>query len=552
MTDDSREIIWRSVPDATLVVDERFNILDRNATARRLFDRGRGTRMRFSDLVAIEAERSIAILKKRLQTEDSCRLELAMVSWMGIPFTAELSVSHFNLNGVRGYQINVHDVMHRKRNEAQLRHVALHEALTDLPNRLSLLDTLAERIANGRGGTLIWAGVDRFKLINDSLGYRAGDEVIVTVGERLLDIVGDEQQLSHLGGDNFALILGPDEDAESVAKRASDAVAKPVDLQGRPIYLTCSYGIAASDSSYADPEEWLADAEIALYRAKQQGRGHIVTFDRSQRAQVASQLQLENELRIAIEQNQFELYFQPIVSLAERQVTALETLVRWRCPKRGIMMPGDFLPTMVRAGMLATLDRIVLRSAVEQIAVWNKKMGVERVPRIHINVSSEKFVGESLIGDLDALLSTHGVLPQQIELEITEGTLFEYPDRVASLLEELKTLGVRVSLDDFGTGFSSLSYLQQYPVDSLKIDRSFIDVATRSTAILKALVMLGDALGVDLIAEGIETEEAMELARELGVEFGQGFYIARPLPAAQAEQWLEPANVLGGFVSRSA
>ena len=543
MTDDTRQPKLKSVADATLIVDHDLRIVDRNQAAIDMFCRGSKPVHVLGDLFAGDAAETVVALRRLLEQRGTFRAEVPMRAWTGGTFSADVSVSRFRLEDTTALQVNVHDIMHRKRNEEQLRHVATHDSLTDLPNRLALLDRLGEHIANRRSAALLWFGVDGFKLINDSLGYRAGDELLVTLGDRIVDWAGDESSIAHLGGDHFAYVLDNCADLAEAVERAHDlaaTVARPVELGRRPLYITGSIGIALYRDSHADAEDWLADAEIALFRAKRRGRGQIVVFEANQRTQVAAQLDLENELHRAIDQDEFELHYQPIVALDDRQLVAFEALVRWRSPRRGLLLPGDFLPTMARAGMQATLDRIVLHAAIKQLAQWNADYGETAVPRLHVNVSSERFVGEGLIGELDTLLEKSSVAPTQIELEITEGTLFEFPDHVGELLARLKAAGVRVALDDFGTGFSSLSYLQQYPVDALKIDRSFVNVATRSTAILRALVMLGDALGMDLVAEGIESEEELTLVRDLGCDYGQGFHIARPLPATDATRWLLP------------
>lgn len=541
----------RSVPDATLILDDDYVIVDRNAVAEEMFG---DAATRLEDLFSPASREALPALLDELQARGSSRAEVEVQSWSRATIVSEISISRFRGDGC-AYQVNIHDVMHRKRNEAQLRHVATHDSLTDLPNRLALLDRLGHYLSAETPAALVWCGIDRFKMVNDSLGYRAGDELLVAVGDRILETVGDESRVAHLGGDQFAVILEqcmtPEAALDAVRDLAA-AVRRPLQIRGRPLYVTSSLGIALYDAGYSDPEDWLADAEIALARAKRQGRDQATVFDKSQRAQVSAQLDLENELRSAIENDEFELHYQPIVALADQQLVAFEALVRWRSKKRGLLSPGAFLTALARAGMQGALDRIVLRKAIKQLAEWNRLYGIDRVPRLHVNVSSERFVGQGLLGEVERLLNLCQVPASQLELEITEGTLFQYPERVATLIEKLQSFGVRVALDDFGTGFSSLSYLQRYPVDALKIDRSFINVATRSTTILHALVMLGEAMGMDLIAEGIESAEEFSLVSRLGCEFGQGFHIARPQPAQQAAARIVARHIESPWRSQTA
>lgn len=541
----------RSVPDATLILDDDYVIVDRNAVAEEMFG---DAATRLEDLFSPASREALPDLLDELQARGSARAEAEVQSWSRATIVSEISISRFSGDG-RAYQVNIHDVMHRKRNEAQLRHVATHDSLTDLPNRLALLDRLGQHLSAETPAALVWCGIDRFKMVNDSLGYRAGDELLVAVGDRILETVGDESRVAHLGGDQFAVILEqcmtPEAALDAVRDLAA-AVRRPLQIRGRPLYVTSSLGIALYDAAYSDPEDWLADAEIALARAKRQGRDQATVFKKSQRAQVSAQLDLENELRSAIENDEFELHYQPIVALADQQLVAFEALVRWRSEKRGLLSPGAFLTALARAGMQGALDRIVLRKAIKQLAEWNRLYGIDRVPRLHVNVSSERFVGQGLLGEVERLLNLCQVPASQLELEITEGTLFQYPERVATLIEKLQSFGVRVALDDFGTGFSSLSYLQRYPVDALKIDRSFINVATRSTTILHALVMLGEAMGMDLIAEGIESAEEFSLVSRLGCEFGQGFHIARPQPAQQAAARIVARHIESPWRSQTA
>ena len=441
---------------------------------------------------------------------------------------------------------SITDVTERKVAEELLQHNALHDALTGLPNRSLLLDrvglALRRNTRRGRRCAVLCLGLDGFKVINESLGHAVGDLLLNAVARRLEQCLRSADTVARLGADVFAVLLDEMHDAgeaRMVADRVHEALAAPFALEGRAVFTTASIGIsAAGDDATADA--LLRDADTAMYRAKGRGRARSEMFDSGMQAAALQRLHLETDLRGAVERQEFELLYQPVVSLADGRIAGFEALARWRHPQRGVLLPAEFIPAAEETGLIVPLGRWVLREACRQMREWNRRYGAAL--SVNVNLSPRQFGDAGLAGDVaDALRETE--LPAAfLKLEITENLLMGDAGGAAATLEELKTLGVDLCIDDFGIGYSSLSYLHRFPIDTLKIDRSFIcrlGADGQSDQIVRTIVVLAQTLNLRAVAEGVETADQADRLRAMGCEYAQGYRFSHPVPgdAAGAMIW---------------
>jgi diguanylate cyclase (GGDEF)-like protein len=416
-------------------------------------------------------------------------------------------------------------------------HQANHDALTGVPNRTLVLERLAEALERARHHgsrvTVFFADLDRFKVVNDSLGHTAGDRLLVRVSERLLVAMREGDTVGRLAGDEFVVICEglSDEDTAAIAQRIARAIAEPMWLNGRETVITASIGIAQSECS-TQAEDMLRDSDVAMYRAKERGRSQAVQFDSAMRLHMLDRLEMERALRGAIAKGELRLHYQPIFRLDELRMGAAEALVRWQHPERGMVSPADFIPLAEESGLILPLGRWVLNEACRQVAAW-RASGHPNL-RIAVNLSGRQFADPDLVHAVAEALSQAGLPADALWLEITESVLMEEVEATAETLRGLKSLGLHLSVDDFGTGYSSLSYLKRFPVDTLKIDRSFVDglgTDAEDSAIVAAVVSLARALNLSVVAEGVERVEQVHELRRLGCDSAQGFLLGRPVPA---------------------
>ncbi len=444
-----------------------------------------------------------------------------------------------------------------KRVTDQILYNSLHDALTQLPNRNFLLQRLDLAIQRAhrhrRKFAVLFLDLDHFKVINDSLGHLAGDEVLMMVAQKLRSLVRTSDLAARLGGDEFVLLL---EDIETlqepvrIAERLLEELLQPLAVGGRHVFLNASVGIVLGGGDYQNPPEPLRDADIAMYRAKAQGRGRYVVFNDSMHQQALQRLQLEQELRNAIDRSELVLYYQPIFHLETREIYGFEALVRWQHPERGLIAPDSFIPIAEETGLIVPLDRWVLAEATQQLAHWHQRYPHRSDLTMSVNFSVKDLLRGDLLDDLHHILAKTGLRGHHLNLEITESTLIEDIQAMGSLLQQLKSQGFTITIDDFGTGYSSLSYLHQLPVNALKIDRSFVidmDASRRNSDIVETIITLSNRLGLAAIAEGVETQCQLEHLHRLGCELAQGYWFARPLPAEAAEALLAaaPADTTG-------
>jgi len=441
----------------------------------------------------------------------------------------------------------VMDITERKQAEDALRHHATHDALTDLPNRtlfFARLEHAIERLQADPAArfAMLFLDLDRFKHVNDSLGHIQGDQLLLALVDRVKSILPTTCLLARWGGDEFAILMEQTvsvTNAIQLAERLHTALACPFVVGHSSVYVTASIGIARSTSSYATPDEVLRDADTAMYRAKASGGGHAV-FDATMHAAAVARLQLESDLRQAIEREEFVAYYQPIVSLQSGKVTSVEALIRWQHPQRGLICPAEFIPIAEETKLIVALNRWMLRTACRQIQAWGQAFPALASLSVSVNLSARDLAQPDCVADVLAALAETRLNPQRLNLEITESALVEHAEIAALLLYQLQEKGIQIHLDDFGTGYSSLGYLRKFTVDVLKIDNSFLraEGGEKDITIIRAIVALAHSLGIRVIAEGIETRQQVVQLRQMACGEGQGYVFARPLDAQSTVHFL--------------
>lgn len=458
------------------------------------------------------------------------------------------------INGEReGSYLIYQDISERKRVEEKLLHQSFHDELTGFPNRAQLLDRLRQVLQRTKEKAfpifaLLYLDLDRFKMVNDSLGHQAGDQLLFAISRKLQKMVRNSDTVSRIGGDEFAVLLAEldsPRQAMVTASRIQEDIAQPMDIGGQNVVATTSIGIVVGPAPHDRPEFILRDAEIAMYRAKGMGRNRIRLFQSTMREQAAEVLRLENDLRRAVEEREFEVYYQPIVSMRTGVVEGFEALLRWKHPTRGLIYPDEFIPVAEESALIIPIGILALEEACAQVRDWQVRYTQHAALGISVNLSAKQFLQGDLIEQIGQTVRTAELELESLKLEITESVVMENAQSARIMLHRLKSLNVRLGIDDFGTGYSSLAYLQQFPIDTLKIDRSFVmrmEEREADVEIVRAIVALAHNLGKDVVAEGVETvEQAQELAK-MGCDFFQGYYFSRPVPAAEAEEILRTAS----------
>ncbi len=417
----------------------------------------------------------------------------------------------------------------------------LFDGLTGLPNRSFLCDRIADSL--GRGGGHLFAvllvDLDRFKVVNESLGHGAGDRLLIATSRRLETCVRPEDTIARLSADEFAILLDgleAPEEASRIADRIRQVLSQPVCVGEQEVWCSASVGIVSSKKGYHAADDMLRDANTALHRAKKHGSARQETFETQMYLETVHRFQIERDLRSAIRNDEFHVVYQPIIDLRDGSVSGFEALVRWIHPERGFVSPVDFIPVAEDAGLVAQIDRWVLETAAQEATKWQE---VGRDVVLSVNVSSKQFDLDGLVEHVTAVLEETGLPADCLKLEITESAVMDQPEAAARMLEEVQAMGVKLALDDFGTGYSSLSHLHRFPFDTVKIDRSFVSLMGeegQDPEFVRVMLALADSLSMDAVAEGIETALQWQVLREFGARYGQGYYFARPLPAEDAER----------------
>ncbi len=441
------------------------------------------------------------------------------------------------------------DITARKSAEQQLIHEALHDGLTKLPNRTLIMDRLGQAIKRSKrrdsaGYAVIFMDLDRFKVINDSLGHLVGDQLLIQIARRIKESVRPGDTAARLGGDEFAILVedieGPAE-VSPVVDRIKGGMEQVFRIEGNEIHISGSMGIAYGGPKYDKPEELLRDADIAMYRAKEGNKGFEV-FDEDMHCLAVERMRIETDLRRAVEQEEFLLHFQPVVSLVTRKLVGFEALLRWMHPERGLLLPDQFLKVAEETRLILPMNLWILKEAFTRMQGWISSFPISPELMLSVNLSSREFTQPDLLDRLKKSLNESGLNPKQVAVEVNEGTIMVDPDAATETLSSLRELGIKTYVDDFGTGYASLTYLAKIPLDRLKVDRIFVGKIDRDKSyhgIVRSIVTLARELGREVVAEGIETEEQFLILKELGCELGQGWLFSEPLPPERVEEMLE-------------
>jgi diguanylate cyclase (GGDEF)-like protein/PAS domain S-box-containing protein len=446
---------------------------------------------------------------------------------------------------VGGVVLNARDVTQQAALQAQLAHQAFHDPLTDLANRALFRDrvehALDRRSSPEHSIAVLFLDIDDFKTVNDSLGHSAGDQLLVELGERIQDCSRAGDTAARLGGDEFAVLLEDPKDAERVSARISEALAAPFVINEKEVFVTVSVGISISELAQGGADDLLRNADAAMYVAKSHGKGRSTVFRPAMHQRALQRLDLEAELRRAIERDEFRLHYQPLVELDSGRISGFEALVRWTHPERGLLGPAEFISAAEDTGLIRPIGRFVIHEAARQARAWDAKYRQQPLS-MSINLSAQELSAKDLLGEIQRAIAESGLDPATFVFEMTERVLMSDTEATMAKLEEFKRLGVRLAVDDFGTGYSSLSYLRQFPIDSIKIAKPFLDEipqGDQETALVRGIVDLGHNLDLQVVAEGVERREQWDALREMGCDLVQGFLLARPRGAERIEQLIE-------------
>jgi len=455
-----------------------------------------------------------------------------------------------------GWVATHEDITEQRQSEVKIEYMAHHDALTDLANRVLLNDRLEHALARVQHGEMVAVhhlDLDQFKAVNDTFGHPCGDKLLRTVAERLRGLVGEADTIARMGGDEFVIVqatIADPADATALAQAVIEALSEPYDIDGQQAVIGVSIGISVGPGDGSNPDKLLRNADLALYRAKSDGRGTFRFFEPVMDLQMQTRRVLEQDLRKALPSGEFELYYQPVVNLASKEISGFEALIRWNHPSKGMISPADFIPLAEEIGFIVPMGEWVIRQACATAAQWPDNLHVA------VNISAIQFRSPGLMQIIVSALAASGLAPTRLEIEITESVLLHNKEATLAVLHQLRALGIRIAMDDFGTGYSSLTYLQSFPFDKIKIDRSFVKNITEdssSLTIVRAVAALANGMGMTATAEGVETAEQLHSIASEGCTEMQGFLFSRPLPAAEIErQFLSgrgPRDIQGRIVA---
>ncbi len=546
--------IFEATNDIVGIADPKGRLLYVNAAARRFFDLPEHGGLDGVDLASRFPPAVAEVLSREaipaLETDGMWSGELAVIRSDGvtIPVLAQLLVHRDGNGEMEFYSGVLHDISERKQFESVLAHQTSHDPLTGLPNRTLLLTRLQDALDRakrlGLRIAVLFLDLDHFKVVNDSLGHGLGDRLLVAIAQRLKVALRPGDTIARFGGDEFVVLcedLHGRDDAIAIAERVIAAVSGPFVVDEAEVFVGVSIGIAFPDDDDPDPGNLIRDADAAMYRAKEKGRARWEVFDSAMRASAVDRLDIENALRRALERRELRVYYQPLVSLRRGAIEGVEALLRWEHPERGLLLPGDFITVAEETGLIVPIGAWVLDQACRQVQRWQASHPELPALRLSVNISGGQLGHPKLVDDVADVLAETCIDPAQVELEITESVLMDDVDMSEETLGHLRRLGVKLVVDDFGTGYSSLSYLRRFPVDLLKVDRSFVDglgTDPSDSAIVTAIITLAHTLGLEAVAEGVETADQLDELRRLGCDQAQGFYFARPASGNDVEELL--------------
>ncbi|HEY3329304.1 MAG TPA: EAL domain-containing protein [Capsulimonadaceae bacterium] len=463
---------------------------------------------------------------------------------------AEVTITNMtDVADVGGLVVTCRDITDRKKFEGQILHQAFHDALTGLPNRALFRERIVHAIERAKRGNdlmaVLFLDLDNFKNINDTLGHEAGDILLVETARRLQTCTRGADTVARLGGDEFTVLLEEvtdESEARIIAERIVEAIRKPVNLAGRDYLIGGSVGLVFGSGQYADADELLRDADTAMYQAKGHGKGKYVVFEQSMNADIVRRVELETALRRGVANGEFEMYYQPIVDLQTSAVVEFEALLRWNHPSRGVLLPAEFIVAAEETGLIVPLGMWALEESCREAAKWRDALTGAKSPRVSVNMSARQLIEADFVEKVAAALRSSGLPGELLKLEITETVMMQDTANTIPKMNQLRELGIRIAIDDFGIGYSSMAYISTLPVDTLKIDQSFVDkmrTQNEDIAIVGAIVTLAKTLNLVVTSEGIETREQLDLLTEMGCEEGQGYHLARPMPAADVWSCLD-------------
>ncbi len=456
-----------------------------------------------------------------------------------------------NIPGSDKSVVTLADITELKEAERQIYHQAFHDTLTNLPNRALFMEHLnmALKRAKRRDDyyfAVLYLDIDRFKLVNDSLGHSVGDQLIKAFANRIKDSLRDLDILARFGGDEFVILLEDIENSEyasGVADRLQQELKRPFMIENKEVFAPASFGVVLNTRDYDDAENIIRDADAAMYHAKENGKAQYKIFDKTLHKKALHLLERETDLRKAVNKNEFENHYQPIVDLQTASLVGFEALIRWNHPQLGLIYPGSFISIAEETGLIVPITQLIAQKACEDLCRWQDQLKDKLKLTMNINLSSKHFLSPTLLDDIKEILNQTGMPPQQLKLEITETALMEDADETIRLVHRLKDLGLHLVIDDFGTGYSSLSYLQRLPIDTLKVDRSFVSRIKSepdgNRNIVEAIISLAHRLKMMVVAEGVETEEQFAILLEMNCQFGQGYLFSKPLSKADVDKLID-------------
>jgi diguanylate cyclase (GGDEF)-like protein/PAS domain S-box-containing protein len=539
-TDARNEAIIEAAADGILSIDDRGRIEVANPATARMFGYG------IDELVGAEIEMLIETPGGREHRGSTrVRLEREVIGRRrnGTTFPLELAVTEVRLGARTVSTVVARDVTERKAFERRLAHQGTHDALTGLPNRVLFMDRVGHALASAQRSrkpmAVLFCDIDRFKIVNDSLGHTAGDALLYAVASRFREAVRTSDTVARFGGDEFVILaqeLASEEHAVVVAQKLAECLHQPIILGNKEIVASASVGIAFPDET-STPETLVRDADVAMYRAKSRGRARHEKFDSDLRAQAMQRLDIETALRRAVGLEEFVVFYQPEVHLDSNRIVGVEALVRWDHPDKGISSPADFLPVAEETGLIVDIGYEVFHLAGQQFATWHERFG-EQTPTMWVNVSARQLADPRLVDHVRSMVEAYLPSANRLGLEITETDVVPDDDVVQRTMSELTDLGVRIAIDDFGTGFASLSYLWRFPADVVKIDRAFVSRLGEerdATVLIAAMIQMAHSLGKTTVAEGVETEEQLSRLRRLECDVVQGYLLGRPAPGAELD-----------------